>query len=101
MESMGPFGLTNGYKEGILDMLASKSGHTQPQNHFAPMQRQNPILDDRLNPYATLSQHSNHIKEQPVNGLNGLNGMDHMSKFFTDLYKNGQKQSDLLFGVCI
>lgn len=90
----------NGFdiKDSLLEVITKNGNNSQfPTNHqLSSFKAHTSLLEDRLNPYGIITHHQNHLKEiNGGNGLNGLNGMDHMSKFISDFYKNGQK--DLLF----
>ncbi|KAF5290119.1 hypothetical protein FQA39_LY14900 [Lamprigera yunnana] len=82
------FDTPNKLQENILEALSNKHSHFG--NHNSPLFSKNERLNG-LNGQLG-------INNQAINGVNGLNGLDQqMSKFFTDFYKNGQK--DLFNGI--
>lgn len=81
----------NKLQENILEVLSNKHSHFG--NHSSPLFSKSERING-LNGQLSVNNHG----INGINGLNNLNGLDQqMSKFFTDFYKNGQK--DLFNGV--
>lgn len=78
-----------------INKTGDQYGHQQPQNQ-AQCQHQGVrnTLDDRLNGFRLMGGGQN---KDLNGGISSANGVDHMSKFFNDFYKNGQK--DLVNGL--
>lgn len=78
---------------GKLNKTGDQYGH-QPQANQSQAQHQGVrnTLDDRLNGFRLMAAQNKDLNGGGISSVNG--GVDHMSKFFNDFYKNGQK--DLL-----